>query len=172
MNDWTPATGQGLVDIDNRVGPGVATGTARDAGELTMKEKAHLEEELDFLTTTLSTQVRTTALGVLILAWGLLIGDSPAARSVAGQLKGHLVAIGLMAILTITLDFGQYFAGYKNVRDLYDELEVTGKDQGDYDYQSGWYKLRSRLFNAKIVCLILAVAWLVVALLYWLIRSI
>jgi hypothetical protein len=64
-------------------------------------------KELDVLTDQLSTQVRTTAFAALVFAWGLLVGDSAVARSIAGQLEWHLVAVGAMAVLTMFLDFAQ-----------------------------------------------------------------
>ena len=49
-----------------------------------MVSKKQVVEELNFITERLSTQVRTTAFGALVFAWGLLIGDSRAAHSVSG----------------------------------------------------------------------------------------
>lgn len=136
-----------------------------------MTSKATILEELKYLTSTLSTQVRTTALGALAFSWGLLIGDSPVARSLAGQLKWHLVGIGAMAILTMFLDFGQYFAGYINASSLYQTLEAAKANEGEYDYSSLSYRLRVYLFYGKIVSLTLTVIWLLSVLGFWLIRS-
>ena len=133
-----------------------------------MASKADLRKELDFLTDQLSTQVRTTAFGALVFAWGLLVGDSAVTRNVAGRLKWHLVAIGAMAVLTMFLDFAQYFAGFVNVHSLYKTLETAKKDEARYDENSCSYKLRLYLFYIKMISLGVTVLWLLCVLGYWL----
>jgi hypothetical protein len=96
-----------------------------------MVSKEDVRKELDFLTDQLSPQVRTTAFEALVFAWGLLVGDSAVARSIAGQLEWHLVAVGAMAVLTMFLDFAQYLAGYINVHSLYRTMGSVNPEEAD-----------------------------------------
>ena len=81
-----------------------------------MASKSDITEDLNFLTDRLSTQVRTTALGVLVFSWGLLMGESTVARSLAAQLKRDLVAVAALAVLAMLCDILQYLFGYWNTR--------------------------------------------------------
>lgn len=136
-----------------------------------MATKTDILGELNFITDRLSTQVRTTAFGALVFAWGLLVGDSPVARSVAGQYGVHLIIVGGMAILTMFLDFIQYFAGYVNVRSLYRRMEAADRNEGQYDQSSFSFRVRFYLFYVKIASLTLTIVWLLYVLGHWLITS-
>jgi hypothetical protein len=111
-----------------------------------MPSKAEIIKELDFVTDTLSKQVRTTALGTLVFAWGLLVGESAAARSIAGQVQWHLVGVGAVSILAMLFDFLQYVAGYRSVKALYDKMDVENQEEGWYDETSYSYRLRFLFF--------------------------
>jgi hypothetical protein len=136
-----------------------------------MVSKEDVRKELDFLTDQLSTQVRTTAFGALVFAWGLLVGDSAVARSIAGQLEWHLVAVGAMAVLTMFLDFAQYLAGYINVHSLYRTMESVNPKDGQYNESSYSYRFRLYLFYIKMISLGVTVLWLLSVLGYWLVTS-
>ncbi len=136
-----------------------------------MASKADILKELDFVTDKLSTQVRTTALGALVFAWGLLVGESSVARSVAGQLKWHLVGVGAVAILTMFLDFLQYLAGYTNALSAYRAMEAAKKTEGQFDENSFSYRLRKFFFYGKSLGLMVTVIWLLCTLGHWLIIS-
>ena len=136
-----------------------------------MAAKKDILDELDFVTTTLSTQVRTTALGVLALSWGLLIGESSTAKELAAQLKWHLVGVGAAAVLILFLDFLQYVAGYAATLGVYNTMVQDNADQGEFDDSALSFRLRMFLFYAKMVALSLTVIWLLVVLGRWLIES-
>lgn len=136
-----------------------------------MLPKDKIIDELGFLTDKISTQVRTVALGVLALAWGLLIGG-PATPPVATKsLKSQLVAIGASAILTMFLDFLQYVAGYVNTIGLLIWMEKNKLDKGEYDYESMSYRLRRILFRTKCWLLAGTVIWLLAVLAWWLVSQ-
>ena len=122
-------------------------------------------EELNFVTDKLSTQVRTTALGIVVFVWGLLLGQPSATEDIAREWKRHLVGIGGAAVLVMFVDFLQYVAAYVNVKSLYDRRGSTG----EYDDSSISYKVRLYLFYAKILLLIVVVVWLVCVLGLWLV---
>jgi len=136
-----------------------------------MASKADILKELDFVTDKLSAQVRTTALGALVFVWALLVGESPIARSVAGQLEWHLVGVAAVAILTMFLDFLQYVAGYVNEKNVYRAMQAAKEDTAEYDETRCSWRLRLIFFWAKILGLTVTVIWLLAVLGYWLSTS-
>src|SRR6266849_5677865 len=119
-----------------------------------MIPKADVLKELDVVTDKISTQVRTTAIAVLALTWGLLVGDSATAKDIALQLRPELVVLGAASVCVLFLDFLQYFAGYFSTRKLLDEMENTNANEGEYSYGTFYYRLRVFFFWAKQVFLI------------------
>jgi hypothetical protein len=136
-----------------------------------MASKSNITGDLDFLTDRLSTQVRTTALGVLVFSWGLLMGESTVAKSLAAQLKWDLVAIAALAVLAMLFDILQYLFGYWNTRKVLSAMEAAGKTEASYDYSSCLYRLRSFFFAAKMVAMTAGAVWLVFVLGRWLSTS-
>jgi len=136
-----------------------------------MASKTDILKELDFVTDKLSTQVRTTALGVLVFAWGLLVEQSTVARSVASEMKWHLLGIGGTAILAMFLDFLQYVSGYINARRAYKRMTKLGRSDVKFEDYNISYKLRLFFFYAKIIGLVLAVIWMLSVISYWLATS-
>lgn len=138
-----------------------------------MIEKSKIQDELNFVSDKLSSQVRTTALGALALSWGLLVGESPTAKAVANDLKWHLLAVGCLAVLTLFLDFLQYVAGYLNARAAFKNVikDAAGNEVGEYDDQAWSYILRKYFFYAKMIGLAISVGWLLLALGLWLILN-
>jgi hypothetical protein len=132
-----------------------------------MVEKAKVVEQLGFLTDKISTQVRTVALGVLALAWGLLIGESSVARTVASQLKRPLLGIGVGAIVVMVLDFLQYVAGYVNTLHLLHDMERKRLTEAQWNRTSLSYRCRGYFSYAKQVALVAIVVWLLVVLAGW-----
>jgi hypothetical protein len=136
-----------------------------------MPNQKELVEELNFSSHTLSTQVRTIAFGALVFAWGLLAGESPSARSVAGQFGVHLILVGLLAIVTMFFDFIQYIAAYENARALYNEMNATHKEELDYDEKGRLFEVRFYLFYVKMASLAITVSLLLYVLVRWLVTS-
>jgi hypothetical protein len=133
-----------------------------------MPTKDKVIEDLNWLTDRLSTQVRTVALSVLALAWGLLIGDKEADKAIAMQRKWHLLGIGGTAVVVMFLDFLQYVSGYVNTHSLLKEMERTGANTGTYKTNSLSYRLRMFFFYGKQFLLAAAVLWLLYILSRWL----
>jgi hypothetical protein len=132
-----------------------------------MPKKSQVIEQLDFLTDRISTQVRTVSLGVLALTWGLIVGESGAAKSVSQQWKTHLVGIGALAILVMFLDFLQYVAGYWNILKLREKMNKCGLEEAPYDEKALSWRLRLLLFYTKQCVLVVAVMWLLYVLIRW-----
>lgn len=133
-----------------------------------MPKKKDVLDELTSVSNRLSTQVRTVALGILALTWGLLVGDSTAAKDISSHWRGNLVALGGLAVFVMFLDFLQYVAGYRNVRALLRKMEKEGLEEARYDDTSWSWRLRLFFFNAKQWALAINVTWLLIVLFLWL----
>ncbi len=133
-----------------------------------MPPKAQIVEDLNWITDRLSTQVRTVALGVLALAWGLLLGDKDPTKTDVLHLKWHLMGIGGTCVLVLVLDYLQYVAGYAETHGLLNEVEAEKKDTGQYDKKKLAYRLRSALFVLKQLALAAAIVWMSITLGRWL----
>lgn len=106
----------------------------------------------------MSAQVRTITLGLLIVSWGLLIGESTLSKEISAESRTSLLLVGLMAVLTMVLDFLQYVFAYWDSNRLHGEAEQSGKTEAKYNKNSCSYKLRTGLFWAKQILVVLTVA--------------
>ena len=132
-----------------------------------MISKADVLKELGDITDKISTQVRTTAVAVLALTWGLLVGDSATAKDIAVKLRPELVVLGAASVFVLFVDFLQYFAGYFSTKKVLDEMETKNVSEGEYSYTNFFWRLRIFFFWTKQVCLILLVLILLSVLGYW-----
>lgn len=114
----------------------------------TLKE---LIGDLDFITDRLSTQVRTVALGLAALSWGLLLGESQAAAAAAAQMKLGLLLVGTLAVVTLLFDFSQYVFAFLDADRVRKEAEDSDVKEAEYDYETWTYRLRSFFFWGKQV---------------------
>jgi hypothetical protein len=133
--------------------------------------KVEVLSELEKVTDRISTRVQTTAVGVLALTWGLLVGDSSVAKSVSAELRSNLLLVGAAAVFVLFLDFLQYFAGYISTKKVYDEMEKKDVDVGKYDYDSLAFRLRTCLFWAKQFALMITVIVLLIVLGRWILHG-
>ena len=116
------------------------------------ERKKELTEDLGFVTGQISTLVRQLTFGVLALVWALLLRDKD--LSAIDWSPRFLLVLAGLAVLTMTMDFMQYMAGYAATRRAYREVEL-GRDG---KFQPGWlsYRLRGWCFMAKIaLCMLL-----------------
>ena len=125
-------------------------------------------QELDWLTDRLSTEVRTVALGVLALAWGLLMSDKGPDQAVVLSRKWHLLFIGGSCVFVMFLDYLQYLAGYWNARGVQRSYERNSAAQVKYQDKKVSFFFRRFLFVAKQIVLALVVVWLMIVLGQWL----
>jgi hypothetical protein len=136
-----------------------------------MATKVEVLSELEKVTDRISTRVQTTAVGVLALTWGLLVGDSSVAKSISEQLRLNLLLVGGAAVIVLFLDFLQYFAGYISTKKVYNEMEKKDAASGKYDYDSLPFRLRTIFFWAKQFALILTVVALLLVLGRWILHG-
>lgn len=104
----------------------------------------HTLQEIQWLSDRVSTQVRTIALGILAVAWALLI--TPA--KMPGISGKGLLLVCLLAILVVVVDLAQYVAGYLNTLRLHRRLLREGIEDY-YDRGAPFYQVRVGLFWAK-----------------------
>ncbi len=132
-----------------------------------MPPKKDILEELQFLSDRISTQVRTLALGVLALTWGLLIGESDVAKDIASQMKSQLLMIGGLSVLVMFADFLQYVFGYINTNDVLKRVEKSNLQEAKFDTSSFSYRLRKWFFLLKQWLTVVLVLWLLLVLIRW-----
>lgn len=109
-------------------------------------QKERVLADLDFASDRLSTQVRQISLGALALVWALLVGEKELGVPVAGV---WLIRIALLSIITMALDFGQYVAGYRASRRVWEGLRAGG--DGKFDRKWWSWRLRNICFVAKLL---------------------
>jgi len=129
-----------------------------------MQTKEKIIEELHWLSDRISTQVRTISVSLLIITWGLIIGKPEISSPLSEGLKKHLLIVGIIALITMLVDFLQYFLGYVNTDGLRKIMELEGKLEADYDYNAITYKLRCFLFWFKQITLLIACIWFLSAI--------
>jgi hypothetical protein len=128
-------------------------------------KKTQVHKKLYDLTEKISTLVRTAAIGLIAVIWGLLISDSTSILSFASSGKKQLISIGLLAITTILFDFLQYFFGFWFMNDFRRILVKDQKDELPLNVEAFRYKLRGFLFWVKQVILIVAIGWFLIFML-------
>jgi len=133
-----------------------------------MRTRDQIIQDLDWITDRLSTQVRTVALAVLALAWGLLVSDKDTGKADVLHLKWHLMAIGGTCVLVLVLDYLQYVAGYALTVGLLRSMKSAGADQGQFDSKTASYRFRQALFGLKQLALAAAIVWMCITLGRWL----
>lgn len=120
------------------------------------KRKERVLKDLSESSKILSTNVRTTALGIVAVVWTLALSPQ---QNVDERLL--LVAVWL-AILTLFLDLLQYVAAYMSSRSVLAGLEKGGTR--GYNEEDWRYILRGLSFNFKVGTCLTAVVVLLVAL--------
>ncbi len=87
-----------------------------------------------------------------------MIGESTLSKEISAESRTSLLLVGLMAVLTMVLDFLQYVFAYWDSNRLHGEAEQSGKTEAKYNKNSWSYKLRTGLFWAKQILVVLTVA--------------
>jgi hypothetical protein len=123
-------------------------------------EKAEVIKELRDLSKQISVQVRTVALSLLALSWGLLVGTAPTRLQLNASLHVGLVRVGLFAIGVLLLDFLQYLVGYCDSLIVLRKAEAQNLQDVSYDRKAILYRLREWLFYTKIVAVLAVAAYL------------
>ncbi len=116
-------------------------------------------KELQFLSDRISTQVRSIAIAMIGLVWVLLVGGDKTIK-LGAFWRTQVLVSGILALGAMFLDFLQYFFGYLLTNDLRQQLEASGKEEGEFNPREWRYRLRIFAFWAKQVVLLIALGWL------------
>jgi len=128
-------------------------------------------DELQWVSDRISTQIRTIGLGLIILTWGLIIGQPEIAGPIPASLTKNLLIIGVVALGTMFCDFLQYFFAYLNSDILRKKMEIKKLDEADYDYTAATYKLRTFFFWSKQVLLFVACIWFLIVIIPFCVKA-
>ena len=118
-----------------------------------MPNKTAIIEEKQFLSDTLSTQVRYITFGALGIVWGFFIGNTDFTKDLVGKHHQYLTVIFLLSILTLVCDYLQYLLGYLYTSGLITDMELKGTKECFYNKNDPKYKLRNWCFGGKQVFL-------------------
>ena len=135
----------------------------------TLKE---VNEDLNWLCDRISTQVRTMLIGLLAITWGLLIGKPEISQPLPLWLKKNLLAIGILAVFTMLIDFLQYFFGFLVVNGLRKSMEKKKQTEAEYHYDTITYKLRDICFWFKLILVVIVCIWFLAAIVPFCIRAV
>ena len=130
-------------------------------GYASMPSINDLRQELDDLTRTISTHVRTVAFSVLGSCWALLLQGGASADH--GKF-GPAVVLPPLAIsfMALVFDLLQYYFGMLHNKNLLRQAERARATEIFYDVRDLRYRLRGYCFDAKIWCVVISALWLFV----------
>lgn len=114
-----------------------------------MPRISEIIEELRFISDRISTQIRTLALGLLAIAWSILVGDSTFLRHLSEELGKRLLLIAALSVFVLLLDFLQYVTAYIYVNNVRKKAEAAGLEEITYPTGSWLRGFRSFFFWSK-----------------------
>ena len=130
-----------------------------------MPKLKDLQKDLDYLSSQISTQIRTYAIGILVFIWGLIISIKTQGIDNVG-IEPYLYLSGLFVIILLFLDYLQYLFGFKYTKILFDQLESDkDKDEIKFEAEHILYRARMQCFRLKQYSLYMSVSFLIIALL-------
>ena len=122
-----------------------------------MSSKEVLLEDLKAMSEQLSSQVRTISVGVVVLVWGGLIGESATVMAIFSGSPKRMLVTGGLAFGALFVDFLQYVTGYLLSRSQLRKMECSGENDVKYNYKSPAYRLRGCFFWTKQILMALSV---------------
>ena len=122
-------------------------------------QRVTAETELSDAQGIIGTQCRTLSLGTVALCWAILIGEKHPTFLNDPSMLFQIRAIGVLAMVCLTLDFVHYSARLETSRMHLDFLKRNKLD--DYPMEQGKW-IRASLFYAKQVLLAVSSFWLVI----------
>jgi len=120
-----------------------------------------VKEDLNFLTDRISTQIRTIAIGLIIITWGLLIGDIKLNIEILDTQKYQLLTICAIAVIVMFLDFLQYMFGYFYTSSLRKKMIDKNLAQSEVDERNILWFFRCFFFHVKQYLLVIDVIWFI-----------
>ncbi len=110
-------------------------------------------------TKAISDLIRYIGFGLVVVAYGLLTTKSDILAKFAATNKSELIAVMLIGILTIILDYSQYIFALKEIK------EALKRADSEYDDESFWHKGSNCIFLLKQLCAAIGVILLFVLIL-------
>ena len=130
-----------------------------------MATEKNLIEELNYLTDLLSNRARTLAAGVIAFCW-LFILQNVTKEDTTELFETDLLLIPVaLSILSLLVDAVQYWIGYLQTRMRLNELEKSGNEEIVFNHNSMVFRLRILAFYSKQLLVLVAVLWLLYAVL-------
>jgi hypothetical protein len=127
---------------------GHATSRRASSNKFTLDE---LADELNTLSSLISTQVRTLNLGVLGVTWLLLLKSKDLKHIANAVPPRGLLAVAVGCLLALVLDFTQYLLAHRLVSSTYDKAEADPTKTADYDPGDIFYRAQKCAYYAKMV---------------------
>jgi hypothetical protein len=126
---------------------------------------AEVQEDRIAASSSLSTQTRTIALGVLALAWLLLNGTEANLAARFSEHRAQLLWISGLSVLALLLDYLQYiFTLCDADAALKASLKASSADEAGYDENSWQRNCATTCFILKIVAGAGAATWILVVI--------
>jgi hypothetical protein len=141
--------------------------TPMNAAETQEKNKriSEIQDVRDYASGAISTQTRTTSLGVLAITWLLLSGTEKSLTEKFDIYSNSLLLVAAICIIAIALDFCQYIFSFLVVSDaLKDSLQAKKLDSVGFNTSSTLHKLTNYFFFLKIVAASIATIVLLIVM--------
>lgn len=124
-------------------------------------QRAHLIEDLNWISDRVSGRVWTICVGVLAFCVTFVIQSIEAEEKVFLEPES-VIGPMVLALLALLFDLIQYIAAYRLTYGLLGEIEDEGIQEKRFDTSSLNYKLRTLSYWSKITLCAAAALWLVV----------
>ncbi len=125
-----------------------------------MPKKDKVIENLDWTTERLSNRVWSISVGVLATCLAYIVESTK--TDADAFLEPEVIAVpACLAIISLLFDLLQYFAANRQSLSLLKEIETRGADEGLYDQDSLFARIRSFAYWAKISTCVVSAIWLV-----------
>lgn len=122
--------------------------------------------EKNFVTDRISTQIRIIAVGLLVTAWSLLIGQVNIFKGITACFRIHFILISIIAIITLVLDFLQYKFSYLNLNKKIKSMKEKNMDEESVYQEDKYYKGSNFFFISKQYVLLTGVAYFIMVCMF------
>ena len=119
-----------------------------------------IRADLNALSETISTQVRSIALGLVALVWALLTGLKDTPLAVDGGTRRQLLWVALVAVGALVIDYSQYLFGYLDSLRILRKAERENKSQTAYSKSSPYYRARAACYWIKQLTILSGASWM------------
>lgn len=117
-----------------------------------MAGNKHIFEDLNYLSSELSKNLRSINFAVLAFIWGLLFTDIQSIANLIDRFMVLLLGIALVIILSLIFDFLQYVFGYLNTMKYKNKIDASDDGiQIKFNKKDKLYQLRTFSFYSKQV---------------------